>query len=202
MAALSIASRHQVARARVLSRQPSSADLCGGTVIIHSDLAVTCTEATCTADNDERWVLANRHLWFISCVDALRPLCPRCAAQTPGTGRSTGKLKRAGTGWRPRGPSEPRAAIRYRLGGCRSRTPSRHLPALPEAGPRGGGPGAGSAKRTASRAGVGGVLQGACRHSDERIAEERTDALGVISRARPTLPGGVTSHRWPGRAGQ
>ena len=82
MAALSIASRHHLARVRVLSRQSPSADLCGGTVIIHSDLGVTCAEATCTADNDERWVLANRHLWFISCVDALGPLCPRCAAQT------------------------------------------------------------------------------------------------------------------------
>ena len=82
MAAVSIASRHHLARARILSRHSASANLCGGTVIIHSDLAVTCTEATCTADNDERWVLANRHLWFISCVDALGPLCPRCAAQT------------------------------------------------------------------------------------------------------------------------
>lgn len=70
--------RGEIRRCRAVrktrSRGACATDLCLGTVVIHRDLTVTCTECTVS----DRRSVANRHIWFIACEHALGSLCPRC----------------------------------------------------------------------------------------------------------------------------
>jgi len=51
---------------------------CDGTVVIHKDLTVTCTEVNCFSARDDRRNVVSRHSWFTACADTLGVLCPRC----------------------------------------------------------------------------------------------------------------------------
>jgi len=49
---------------------------CTGTIVVHRDGTLTCTEPGCDASVEPRTL---RHVWFIPCAESLGPECPRCS---------------------------------------------------------------------------------------------------------------------------
>jgi hypothetical protein len=52
--------------------------LCRGSVIIHLNRVVTCTDPTCDAAAHGIGVVLDRHDWFVSCSTTLGYQCPLC----------------------------------------------------------------------------------------------------------------------------
>jgi len=57
---------------------------CDGTVIIHLNRVVTCSDPMCDAANHGMEAILNRHSWFVSCPKTLGSECPICRSAIEG----------------------------------------------------------------------------------------------------------------------
>jgi hypothetical protein len=57
---------------------PVEVEHCDGTVIIHANRAVTCSNLECDAASGGIGAVLNRHCRFVSCMTTLGRACPIC----------------------------------------------------------------------------------------------------------------------------
>ena len=69
-------------RTSVVATDDNAVDIggpgCDGTVIIHLDRAVTCTDPMCDAPSYGMGAVLDRHGWFVACTTTLGSECPIC----------------------------------------------------------------------------------------------------------------------------